>query len=425
MAPRRSPFPVLCDIFDPPAIPAELDNRRLEQIAPDSDWRVWLLHPGRRWGKGYTASRWIVDRVRQGYARSIALVGSTNTAVRQLMVEHPSSGILAVSPEARWSPGNGEITWPNGAIAYVCTAENADKPPLRGGGFDTGWADEVDSWGHDTTNKKAARAWENLTLSMSAGDSKLVVTSTPKAGRIVAELVKRANDDGDVAITTGSTYDNRANLSPQYLAMLERRYKGTSLEQRELFGIIPEGIAGALWTPDSFEHRKIKTAALLRVVIGVDPSGGSDYIGIVAAGELAPERYAVLDDYSCIGSPAKWAGRVGQLADKWAADLVVAEVNFGGDMVVSTLKSADAALPVRKVTASRGKHVRAEPVSLLYEQGKVVHRRGADVALELVEEELRHMTPTGYEGDGSPNRADALVWALTALSKPRKTWGVA
>ncbi len=427
MAPSstEAPFPILCDIFDPPAIPPELDNRRLEQIAPDGDWRVWLLHPGRRWGKGYTLSRWIVDGVRDGSGRSIALAGSTTTAVRQLMIEHPTSGILAVDPSARWLPGKGEIHWANGAKAFVCTAENADKPPLRGGGFDRGWADEVDSWGDDTTNKKANRAWENLTLSMSAGDSRLGVSSTPKAGRIVAELVQRAKDDGDVAITTGSTYDNAANLSAQYIEMLERRYKGTSLEAREIHGIIPAGIAGALWHPESFTNRKIKTAALLRVVIGVDPSGGADLIGIVAAGELAPELWVVLDDWSCAGSPAKWAGRVADLADKWAADLVVAESNFGGDMVLSTLKNAQSDLPVRLVNASRGKHVRAEPISLLYEQGKVLHRRGPDAAFEFVEEELRHMTATGYEGGGSPNRADALVWALTELSKGKSTWGVA
>ncbi len=412
---------IVSDIFDPPSIPAEIDNRRLEQFAPDWDWRIWLLHPGRRWGKGYSASRWIVDRVRSGHAGSIALVGSTIRAVRQLMIEHPTSGILAVDPSARFMRSDGEIVWPNGAKAYVCSAENADKHPLRGGGFDTGWADEVDTWGHETTTKKAKTAWVNLEISMSAGDSRLAVTSTPQPGRIVAELLERARDDGDVAVTTGSTYDNAANLSPQFIAAIERRYKGTQLEKREIYGIVPASVSGALWWPDLFRHKKISRAQLSRVVVGVDPSGGGDEIGIVAAGQLAPERWVVLDDWTCMGSPATWARRVAKLAERWAADVVVAEKNFGGDMVLSTLKNAAADLPVRLVTATRGKHIRAEPISLLYEQKKVVHRRGGDAALEMLEEELRYMTSTGYEGEGSPNRADAAVWALTELSKPLKT----
>ncbi len=419
------PFAIVCDIFDPPAIAPEMDRRRPKQMAPSGDWRVWLLHPGRRWGKGYAVARWIVDRVRSGHARSIALVGSTNTAVRQLMIEHPTSGILAVDPSARFYPGKGEVHWPNGAIAYVCSAENADKPPLRGGGFDTAWPDEVDSWGNETTNQKARDAWDNLNLSMSAGDSRMAVSSTPKPGRIVAELLVRARDDGDVVITTGSTYENRANLSPEFIDFIERRYKGTTLERREIFGEVPADVAGALWTPESFSHRPIRPGQLSRVAVGVDPSGGGDEIGIVAAGQRQPDRFIVLDDWTTIGSPAKWARRVAELSDKWGADVVVAERNFGGDMVESTLKNAAADLPVRMVTASRGKHIRAEPISLLYEQNKVAHRRGGDAALDLLEDELRHMTTTGYEGEGSPNRADAVVWALTELSIQRKTWGVA
>ena len=424
--PLDASVPILMDVFDPPAIAAEMDQRRLDQIAPDDPgWRVWLLHPGRRWGKGYAASRWIVDRVRAGHARSIALVGSTNKAVRQLMIEHPTSGILAVDPSARFMRSDGEVQWPNGAKAFVCSAENADKHPLRGGGFDSGWCDEVDSWGDETTTRKAQTAWVNLNLSMSAGDSRMVVTSTPKPGRIVSELLARARDDGDVAVTTGSTYDNAANLSAEFIEFIERRFKGTSLEQREIFGVVPAAVAGALWTPDSFHHKKIRPAQLSRVVVGVDPSGGADEIGIVAAGEIGSMRWAVLDDWTCLGSPSKWAKRVAKLSEKWGADVVVAEKNFGGDMVMSTLKNAAADLPVRLVTASRGKHIRAEPISLLYEQGKVVHRRGGGAALDLLEDELRHMTTTGYEGEGSPNRADALVWAMTELSKPRKTWELA
>lgn len=423
MKTRPHPFEILSDRYDPPEIPTEIDTRRPKQRAPRGDWRVWLLHPGRRWGKGYAASRWVVDRVRSGAARSIALVGSTNRAVRQLMIEHPESGILAVSPEARWYPAKGEIHWPNGAIAYVCSAENSDKPPLRGGGFDTAWADEVDSWGTDTTNKKAREAWDNLALSMSGGDSRMVVTSTPKPGRIVAALIRRAKEDGDVVIVTGSTYENKANLSPQFIKDIKRRFEGTRLERREIYGEVPDDVVGALWGPESFRYRKVKRSELLRVVVGVDPSGGGDEIGIVAAGQLTAERFIILDDWTTIGSPAKWARRTAELVEKWGADLVAAEKNFGGDMVLSTLKAASLPMPVKLVNASRGKHVRAEPIALLYEQKKVQHRRGSDVALDLLEEEYRFMTTTGYEGDGSPNRADAAVWAMTEITKPKKAWG--
>ncbi len=412
------------DILDPPKIPTEIDGRRPDQRAPVGDWRVWLLHPGRRWGKGYAVSRWIVDRVRTGEARSIALVGSTVRSVRQLMIEHPTSGILAVDPLARFMRSDGEIHWPNGAKAFVCSAENADKPPLRGGGFDTAWPDECDSWGEETTSRKAQKAWENLTLSMSAGDSRMAVTSTPKPGRIVAELLRRAKEHGDVAITTGSTYDNAANLSPQFIKDIERRFKGTRLERREIYGEVPEDVADSLWPPGVFRYRRVKAEQCLRVAVGVDPSGGGDAIGIVAAGQLTPEMFVVLDDWTTTGSPAKWAGRVAKLAEKWGADVVVAERNYGGDMVLSTLKAASTQMPVRMVTASRGKHIRAEPIALLYEQKKITHRSG-DAALDLLEEEQRFMTTTGYVGEGSPNRADAAVWALTELTKPRKTWGVA
>ncbi len=413
---------VAADLIDPPTEPSHNDKRRPSQHPPAGDWRIWLLHPGRGWGKGFTAAHWIRDRVRGGLARNIALVGSTNRHVRQLMIENPLSGIVAVSPEATYYPGRSEVEWPNGARAYICSAENADSPPLRGGNFDTAWSDEIDSWGLETSARKAVIAWENLALSVRMGDARMIVTSTPKPGRVVSQLIKRANDDGDVVVTTGSTYEN-TELSEQFIATLERRYQGTRLERQEIHGEVLEEIHGALWSPDSFAYEDIDPSQLSRVVVGVDPSGGGDEIGIAAAGQIASERWAILDDWTVIGSPDTWARRTVELADRWNADLVVAERNFGGDMVLSTLKNADPSLPVRMVTASRGKHIRAEPVALLYEQGKVVHRRNAK--LDLAEEELKHMTTQGYVGDGSPNRADAIVWAMTELSKPVRIWGAA
>ena len=331
------------------------------------------------------------------------------------MIENPLSGILKVSPEATYLSSRAEVVWPNGARAYICSAENADEPPLRGGNFDTAWGDEVDSWGLDTTNEKATKAWENLELSVRLGDARMMVTSTPKPGRIVASLIKAAATGLDVVITTGSTYENAANLSPQFIAAIERRYKGTRLEQQEIGGKVLEAVHGSLWTPDSFQYRSVTQGQLGRIVVGVDPSGGGDMIGIVAAGELvdAEDQFIVLDDWTMHGTPGAWAKRTIKLMAKWGADVIVAERNYGGDMVESTIRSADRDAPVRMVTASRGKHIRAEPVSLLYEQGRVWHRQGGE--LDLLEDELVHMTSGGYIGNGSPNRLDAKVWAITEL----------
>lgn len=392
-----------------------VDGRRENQHPPGGDWLIWLLHPGRGWGKGFTASHWIRDRVERGVARAIALVGSTVGHVRQLMIEHPESGILAVCPDAVYLPGRAEIHWPNGAIAYICSAENADKPPLRGGNFDTAWPDEVDSWGLDTSNRKAMTAWENLTLSVRKGDARMVVTSTPKPGRIVADLLKRAKTDGDVVVTTGSTYENAANLSSAFIPAIERRYKGTRLERQEIYGEVLEEVYGALWTPGSFQYAEVDRDELGRVVVGVDPSGGGDEIGIVADGEYRG-GWVCLDDWSLHGSPERWARKTAELYDKWEADLIAAERNYGGDMVESTIRAAGYNLPVKLVPASRGKHVRAEPVALLYEQERVWHRRAPDARLDLLEDELRYFTTQGYEGESSPNRADAHVWAMTELA---------
>lgn len=395
------------------------DERRPSQIPPAGTWRICLFHPGRGWGKGYAAAHWVRDRVRSGKARSIALVGATQQEVRRVMVEKDTSGLLAVCPEARYYPGRAEVHWPSGARAYMHSAQAAEA--LRGPDYDTAWCDEVDSWGLETSNEKADAAWANLDFALRIGSPpQMVVTSTPKPGRMVSQLLARSRDQGDVVTVTGSTYDNAANLAPGFIEAIERRYKGTRLERQEIYGEVLEEVHGALWTPSSFCYGQVARDQLQRIVVGVDPSGGGDEIGIVAAGQLGPDEWVVLDDWSLHASPAVWARRAVELLRHWQGDAIVAERNFGGDMVESTIRGADSRAPVRMVTASRGKHVRAEPISLLYEQGKVWHRRAgegeSEVGLDLLEDEMRHMTTRGYEGKGSPNRLDAAVWALTELS---------
>ncbi len=409
---------VAMDICDPPKIE---DNRRDKQRAPEGDWRVWLLHPGRGWGKGFAAAHWIRDRVRSGEARQIALIGSTQAHVRDVMVLNQRSGILTVCPEASYEPSYARVVWPNGAVAKMFSAEKPDS--LRGPEHDTAWPDEADSWGLETSNTKAAKAWDNMEKGLRLGDGRSVVTSTPKPGRIVAGLIKRAQEFNDVAITTGSTYENADNLSPQFIETLERQYKGTSLERQEIYGEVLAEIYGALWSADMFKYRDVTLEQLSRVIVGNDPSGGGDMIGICPVGELADakDEYIVLDDWTMHGSPKAWAERTVEAAEKWQADHIAAERNFGGDMVLSTIRNVDRNAAVKMVTASKGKAVRAQPISLLYEQGRVWHRKGA--RLDLLEDELKHMTHDGYIGDGSPNRLDAMVWAAWGLTKPKKAWG--
>lgn len=421
-AARTNPWLIAADIVCPPEDSS--DRRRPKQMPPPGDWRIALWHPGRGWGKGFAVAHMIRDRVRSGEARQIALVGSTRQAVRQVMIEKDRSGILAVCPEATYVPSRAEVRWPSGAKAFIHSAEKPDN--LRGPDFDFAWADEIDSWGLETTNEKAEDAWVNLEFAVRVGAAQIAVTSTPKPGRMVAGLVRRAEEQGDVVVITGSMYENAENLSDAFVEAMERRYKGTRLERQELHGEILDEVHGALWAPSMFKRRHIEVGQLGRTVVGVDPSGGGDMIGVVAAGTLGDE-FAVLDDWSLHGSPATWARRSLELADRWSADCIVAERNFGGDMVEHTIRQQDPNAPVRVVTASRGKSQRAEPVALLYEgrgdggngdgartPGRVWHRKGA--GLDLLEDEYLHMTRRGYEGDGSPNRLDAAVWAITELA---------
>lgn len=416
----RNPFALAARIID--NLLPKVDLRRPSQHPPPGDWRVWLLHPGRGWGKGFTAAHWLRDRVYKHGAKSIALVGSSQGHARQVMVEQPESGILAICPEATYKRTAAEVHWPNGAVAYMCSAENADEPPLRGGNFDTAWADEVDSWGKETTSDKAELAWENLTLSVRKGDSRMIVTSTPKPGRVVSALLRRAKLGSDVVVTTGSTYENTA-LSPQFVESVEKLYRGTQIERQEIYGEVLDEIHGALWRLSSFQYREIEPEELARVVIGVDPSGGGDEIGIVAAGELAEveDEYAVLEDRSLLASPEEWADVVSNVYDRWGADLIVAEKNYGGDMVASTIRASGRNLPVKLVSATRGKSIRAEPISLLYDQDRVWHRRGEEVRLDILEGELMKFTRQRWEGKGSPNHADAAIWALTELALEART----
>jgi len=247
----------------------------------------------------------------------------------------------------------------------------------------------------------------------SGDDPRVFVTTTPRPIPVLREIMASPT----TVITRGSTMDNAANLAPSFMKAVVERYAGTRLGRQELNAEMLDDVVGALWTRDMIEATRIKEPpAMRRVVIAVDPSGTSgngegDDIGIVAAGVGIDGRAYVLGDYSCNLSPDGWARRVAEVYSMHNADRIVAERNFGGAMVEAVIRAADKSLPVKMVTASRGKVARAEPVAAMYEQGRISHCGG----FAALEDQMCAMTPSGYVGEGSPDRADALVWALTEL----------
>jgi phage terminase large subunit-like protein len=315
--------------------------------------------------------------------------------------------LLSIAPwrlRPHWEPSNGRLVWPNGAQAQVYAASDAEK--LRGPQHHLAWADEIGKW------EDGEAAWDNLMMTLRVGRPRVLATTTPRA----VPLVRRLAKDPATEKIFRATHCNRANLAETFFEAMQV-YAGTRLGRQELEGELIEDVAGALWTRGLIERGRVaKEAELVRVVVGVDPpaSSGGDACGIVAVGLGRDGKGYVIEDASVRGaSPERWARAVAGCAARNRADRVVAEKNQGGEMVASVLRGADVALPVMLVHASRGKSARAEPVALLYEAGKALH---AGVFPELEDELCGLQAGGGYEGPGrSPDRADALVWALTEL----------
>jgi predicted phage terminase large subunit-like protein len=395
---------------------------RPEQLAPEGDWRIWLMMAGRGFGKTRAGAEWVrAIAERDGRAR-IALVGATLGEARSVMVEGPS-GLLAVAPwwnRPAFSPALRRLIWPNGAMALLFGA--ADAESLRGPQFSHGWADEIAKW------PGGEAAWDNLMMGMRLGDRpRVLATTTPRPVPLVRTLV--AGKDTGIVVTRGRTADNLANLADGFVAAMEQSYGATRLGRQELEGELISDVEGALWSRDLLERCRVAHvperddggALLSRVVVGVDPpaSAHGDACGIIVAGLGGDGRAYVIADASVEkATPEGWARAVAQAAAQHGADRVIAEANNGGAMVESVLRAAEAALPVRLVHASRGKAARAEPVAALYEAGRVRHR-GAFWTLE--DEMCGLVAGGGYVGPGrSPDRADALVWALTELMLGRR-----
>ncbi|MCB2110646.1 DNA-packaging protein [Albidovulum sp.] len=397
------------------------------QLPPEGVWKTWVIMGGRGAGKTRAGAEWVRREVEgsrprdPGRSARVALVGETLDQVQKVMV-FGESGIMACSPPDRrpvWEATKRRLVWPNGAVAEVYSAHDPDS--LRGPQFDAAWADELAKW------PKAGEAWDMLQFALRLGrDPRQVVTTTPQnVGALKAIL-----NNPTTVVTQAPTEANRAYLAASFLEEVRTRYGGTRLGRQELEGLLIEDVEGALWTTATIDGcRSGPPEALSRIVVAVDPpvSGheSSDECGIVVVGVLTegpPSQWRawVLEDASLgAASPDAWARAAIAAMERHGADRLVAEVNQGGALVESVLRTIDPTLPYRAVHAARGKSARAEPVAALYEQGRVHHLRG----LSMLEDQMCRMTIRGYDGKGSPDRVDALVWALTELVvAPAQRW---
>ncbi len=397
------------------------------QLPPEGDWKSWVIMGGRGAGKTRAGAEWVRHMVEgarpldRGRAKRVALIGETVDQVREVMI-FGESGILACSPpdrRPRWEATRKRLVWPNGATAQIFSAHEPEA--LRGPQFDAAWVDELAKW------KKAQATWDMLQFGLRLGEHPQVcVTTTPRNVGVLKDLLAL-----DSTVTThASTEANRAFLAESFLQEVRARYAGTRLGRQELDGVLLDEADGAMWREADLVAAVVdKVPELDRIVVAVDPPvtghDKSDECGIIVAGVVAKGpahewKVYVLDDVSLrAASPTSWARVAITAMETWGADRLVAEVNQGGDMVQSVIQQIDPMVPYKAVRATRAKVARAEPVSALYEQGRVFHARG----LGDLEDQMCQMTAQGYEGKGSPDRVDALVWALHELIiEPSAHW---
>lgn len=396
---------------------------RPEQLAPAGDWTIWLVMAGRGFGKTRAGAEWVREIAEADGSARFALIGANFSETRMVMVEG-ESGLLSIAPPKNrpvWEPSLKRLRWSNGAEAYLYSA--AEPEGLRGPQHSHSWCDEIAKWSNNSG--QALAAWDNLKMGLRLGSApKIAATTTPRPVALVRALVKGDYRKKGVVITRGGTEDNVMNLPTAFINVMNADYGGTRLGRQELDGELIEELEGALWTRAMIEGCRVsadETSKTTRIVIGVDPpaSSSGDACGIIVAAVRADHKAVVLADHSVEkASPETWARAVADAARIWSADRVIAEANQGGAMVKSVLQAADITLPVRLVHASRGKVARAEPVAALYEAGRVQHAG----TFPRLEDELCGLLIGGdYEGPGrSPDRADALVYALTELMLRQK-----
>jgi len=393
---------------------------RPNQIAPEGNWNTWFINAGRGFGKTRAGVEWTRGLIQKGYKR-IAAVAATNSDIERVMV-NGESGFLARCWKGDkdhkgkpigyplWSPTKRLLTWENGAYVQFFSAEEPER--LRGPQFEAAWCDEVAAWNRDRDT------WDMLQFCLRLGKHpQTCVTTTPKPTKLVRDILKNPK----TVVTYGSTFDNSANLASTYLEAVKSQYEGTRLGRQELYAEILDEASGALWNRTLLEACSFETddplefsKTLSRIVVSVDPAvtsnAESDLTGIIVAGIDVNGCSYVLEDATDRYTPEQWATKAVDLYHKYSADRIVAERNQGGEMVRHTLKTVDETIPIKLVHASRGKFARAEPVSALYERGKVKHVKG----LDLLEDQMVQWEPLG--SIGSPDRLDAMVWAITELA---------
>lgn len=410
------------------ALPYLFDFWALEhQLPPEGNWRSWVIMGGRGAGKTRAGAEWVRSQMEgarpldPGACRRMALVGETIDQVREVMI-FGESGILACSPPDRrpeWQATRKRLIWPNGATAQAFSAH--DPEGLRGPQFDSAWVDELAKW------RKSRETWDMLQFALRLGDDpRVCITTTPRNVGVLKELL----DSPTTVVTSAPTEANRAFLAESFLDEVRARYSGTRLGRQELDGIMMEEAEGALWTSNLIEKIQIdEMPEVDRVVVAVDPpvtgKSSSDECGIVVVGACTQgpvqdwRAYVLADCSIGAASPNTWANAAINAMVEYGADRLVAEVNQGGDLVSSVIRQVDPMVPIKAVHASRGKVARAEPVAALYEQGRISHLKG----LGELEDQMCAMTAQGFEGKGSPDRVDALVWALTELMiEPAAKW---
>ena len=398
------------------------------QLPPSGAWKSWVIMGGRGAGKTRAGAEWVRSMVEgarpldPGKARRLALVGETFDQVREVMI-FGDSGILACSPPDRrpvWEAGRKRLVWPNGAIAQAFSAHEPEA--LRGPQFDAAWVDELAKW------KKAEESWDMLQFALRLGDHpQQVITTTPRNIGVLKAILNNPS----TVVTHAPTEANRAYLAESFLEEVRARYAGTRLGRQELDGVLLDDIEGALWSSAAIEAGRVERLPKFdRIVVALDPSvtanAGSDECGIVVVGAVTEGpvqdwRAVVLEDCSVKGKPTDWARAAIRAMEKYGAERLVAEVNQGGDLIEGVIRQIDPLVPFKALRAGRGKAARAEPVAALYEQGRVHHLKSA--RLGALEDQMCQMTVQGYQGQGSPDRLDALVWALHELMiEPGAHW---
>lgn len=376
------------------------------------DWTTWLILAGRGFGKTKTGSEWVRALAESGEVGRIAIVAEDAGDARDVMIEG-ESGILGCCPpwfRPKWNPSNKRLTWPNGCIATTYSSD--DPESLRGPQFEAAWIDELAKY------RYAEDTWDNLQFGLRLGKNpRQIVTTTPRPIKTLKEIIA----DKGTTIVRGSTYDNRANLSAKFFSGIITKYEGTRLGRQELHAALLDDNPNALWNHSIIEqHRakKVDKATLRRIVVAVDPPGSAEgaECGIVVAGISRDNHITVLADCTVSGrqpnGPGGWAEKIIKAATLWDAECIVAEVNFGGDMVRAVIRNEDKNARVLCVRARRGKWLRAEPIAGLYEQGRV-HHLGVLAALE---DQMCQFDVTQTADGESPDRLDALVYACTLLA---------